>query len=77
MLKQVTCGYHSLIRAASQKSVVVGFPGDGPYVDVTAVPLRGHRVSTDPSKDESGEYALQGKTLAGNLFLSLLVAGAL
>ena len=76
MVKQLTIGHHALIRASNAKSVVVGFPGDGPYVDVVAIPLRGHRVSADPKKDEPGEYALRGKTLAGDLFLSLLMTGA-
>lgn len=77
MLKQVTVGYHALIRTASSQGILVGFPGDGPHVDISASPLRGHRVSADPSKDEPGEYAVRGVTLAGDLFLSLLVAGAL
>lgn len=75
MLKQVTIGYHALNRAASRHNVVVGFPGDGPFVDVEATPLVGHRVSQDPEVDEPGTYAVAGRTLAGNLFLSLLLAG--
>ncbi|MGH9920389.1 MAG: hypothetical protein ACRD6W_16165 [Nitrososphaerales archaeon] len=77
MLKTVTCGRGLLLRTARQKHIVVGEPGDGPHVDVVATPLRGHRVSADPAKDEPGEYALSGKTLAGDLFLSLLVCGAI
>lgn len=77
MIKQVTIGYHALIRSASEQGILIGFPGDGPHVDVQASALRGHRVSGDPSKDEPGEYAVRGLTLAGDLFLSCLVAGAL
>ncbi len=76
-IKQVTIGYHALIRASKEKGVLVGFPGDGPHVDVAAVPMRGHRVSSDAARDEPGEYALRGTSLAGDLFLSLLVAGTL
>ena len=77
MLKQVTIGRGALVRAASARNVVVGFDGDGPHADVHASPMRGHRVSSDPTRDEPGEYAVRGTTLAGELFLSLLVAGAL
>lgn len=77
MLKQVSIGYHALIRSASEQGILVGFPGDGPHVDIIASPLRGHRVSGDPNKEEPGEYAVRGLTLAGDLFLSLLMVGAL
>lgn len=76
MIKQVTIGYHALIREGKKHDVRVGFPGDGPYVDVVATPLVGHRVLTDQSKDEPGTYAMRGETTLGKLFLSLLmVAG--
>jgi hypothetical protein len=70
--KRVKVGYHALIRAGLRQGVRVGHPGDGPYVDVVATPLRGHRVSSDPRRDEPGEYAIRAVTKEGRAFLSTL-----
>jgi hypothetical protein len=73
MLKTVTCGRGAVARAAQQHHVVVLFAEAGDGTE-SRCPVEADVVAR-PTAHE-GEVALLGKTLAGDLFLSLLVAGA-
>lgn len=66
MVKQVTCAPDTLTRAALRQGVSVAFSRSSGQEDVLALPV--------PGKPK--EVALRGTTLQGQLFLSLLVAGA-
>jgi hypothetical protein len=76
MLKTVTCSLLSICRAADKQGIRLQVAGRGngpvPNVDVILRP-----VTLRPVPIGKCEVAIEGKTLAGQLFLSLLVAGAL
>jgi hypothetical protein len=66
MIKQVTCARVTVERVASAQGIKLSAPNTIDDSDVLVRELSGGR-----------EVALMGRTLAGDLFLSLLVAGAL
>jgi hypothetical protein len=61
MVKEITGSFNSIVRAATEHKVVPG-------VDFTCRFL-------DSNTNTRGPVAVRGMTLAGNLFLSILLAG--
>ncbi len=66
-IKQVTCAPATLTRAALQKGITVAFSRSLGSEDVIATPVPG----------KANEVALRGLTLQGDLFLSLMMVGAI
>lgn len=75
MIKQVTCGLSTIKRAAEDKGIGLAVDGWYEYGD------RGRVDHGTPDVHArtlpSGELAVEASTLAGQLFLSLLVCGAI
>lgn len=74
-IKQVTCALSTIKRAASAKGISLAV--DGWYQDGDFGRVDNGTPDVHARTMQNGAVAVRGHTLQGDLFLSLLVAGAL
>ena len=65
MLKTVTCSFSTIKRAADEKGIKLSMAGQNPEADVVLRRVTGREV------------AVAARSLEGQLFLSLLICGAI
>jgi hypothetical protein len=75
MVKTVTCGPGLLLRAAQNKGVSVAFAPRAGCPEGCCSVVHDDVVAHPTGRKD--EVVVRGQTLAGDLFLSLLVAGAI